>query len=62
MTAHPVLALLGAAERGIGIPKLSLLEPPLRVEATPPPPSGMSGEVAKLIITGPRGCAIGFEE
>jgi pimeloyl-ACP methyl ester carboxylesterase len=49
-----ILALLGT-ERGIGIPKLSLLEPPLRVEATPPPPSGMSGEVAKLIITGRRG-------
>jgi hypothetical protein len=49
-----ILALL-AAERGIGLPKLSLLEPPLRVEATPPPPSGMSGEVAKLIITGRRG-------
>ncbi len=51
-----VLALLGA-ERGIGIPKLSLLEPPLRVEATQPPPSGMSGEVAKLVITGRPGDA-----
>ena len=30
-----ILGLL-AAERGIGIPKLSLLEPPLRVEDTPP--------------------------
>ncbi|HEX9357929.1 MAG TPA: alpha/beta hydrolase [Streptosporangiaceae bacterium] len=49
-----ILALLGA-ERGIGIPKLSLLEPPLRVEATPPSPSGISGEVAKLVITGRRG-------
>jgi pimeloyl-ACP methyl ester carboxylesterase len=50
------LALL-AAERGIGVAKLSLLEPPLRVEATPPPPSGISGEVARLIITGRRGDA-----
>jgi pimeloyl-ACP methyl ester carboxylesterase len=48
------LALL-AAERGAGIQKLSLLEPPLRVEGAPPPPSGMAGEVAKLIITGRRG-------
>ena len=52
-----ILALL-AAERGIGIAKLSLLEPPLRVDATPPPAaSGISGEVAKLIITGRRGDA-----
>lgn len=49
-----ILALL-AAERGLGIPKLSLLEPPLRVEATPPPPSGMGGEVARLVITGRAG-------
>ncbi len=49
------LALLGA-ERAIGIRKLSLLEPPLRVEDTPPPAaSGISGEVAKLIVTGRRG-------
>jgi pimeloyl-ACP methyl ester carboxylesterase len=48
------LALL-AAERGIGVVKLSLLEPPLRVEDTPPPPSGLAGEVARLIITGRRG-------
>jgi len=49
-----ILGLL-AAEHGIGIAKVSLLEPPLRVEVTPPPPSGISGEVAKLIITGRRG-------
>jgi pimeloyl-ACP methyl ester carboxylesterase len=49
-----VLALL-AAGRGAGIAKLSLLEPPLRVQATPPGPSGPGGEVAKLIITGRRG-------
>src|SRR6266702_8825377 len=49
-----ILALL-AAERGIGIVRLSMLEPPLRVDATPPSPSGISGEVAKLIITGQRG-------
>jgi pimeloyl-ACP methyl ester carboxylesterase len=49
-----ILALL-AAERGAGIMKLSLLEPPLRVEATPPPPSGLGGEVARLIVTGRRG-------
>lgn len=49
-----ILGLL-AAERGIGIPRLSLLEPPLRVEAAPPAPSGLGGEVAKLIITGRRG-------
>src|SRR6266496_5875791 len=50
-----ILALL-AAERGIGIRKLSLLEPPLRVEDTPPPAaSGISGEVARLIVTGRRG-------
>jgi pimeloyl-ACP methyl ester carboxylesterase len=49
-----ILSLL-AAERGIGIPKLSLLEPPLRVEAAPPPPSGLGGEVARLIVTGQRG-------
>jgi pimeloyl-ACP methyl ester carboxylesterase len=50
-------AILGlmAAERGAGIAKLSLLEPPLRVEDTPPPPSGLGGEVAKLIVTGRRG-------
>ena len=46
-----------AAERGAAIAKLSLLEPPLQVEATPPPPSGLGGEVAKLIITGRRGDA-----
>ena len=49
-----ILGLL-AAEHGIGIAKISLLEPPLRVEATPPPPSGISGEVARLVITGRRG-------
>ena len=49
-----ILGLL-AAEQGIGIAKVSLLEPPLRVEATPPPPSGISGEVARLVITGRRG-------
>jgi len=49
-----ILGLL-AAEHGTGIAKVSLLEPPLRVEATPPPPSGISGEVAKLVITGRRG-------
>lgn len=49
-----ILALL-AAERGIGIQKLSLLEPPLRVEETPPAPSGLAGEVARLIVTGRRG-------
>ena len=48
------LALL-AAERGIGIVRLSLLEPPLGVTDSPPPPSGISGEVARLIITGRRG-------
>jgi pimeloyl-ACP methyl ester carboxylesterase len=48
------LALLGA-ERGIGVTKLSLLEPPLRVEATPPPPSASGGQVARLIVTGRRG-------
>jgi pimeloyl-ACP methyl ester carboxylesterase len=47
------LALL-AAERGIGIAKVSLLEPPLGVTDSPPP-SGISGEVARLIITGRRG-------
>ena len=51
-----ILGLL-AAKRGIGIPKLSLLEPPLRVEATPPVPSGLGGEVAKLVVTGRRGDA-----
>ena len=50
------LALL-AAERGAAIAKLSLLEPPLQVEATPPPPSSLGGEIAKLIITGRRGDA-----
>jgi Alpha/beta hydrolase family len=49
-----ILALL-AAERGTGIQKLSLLEPPLRVEVTPPSPSGLGGEVAKLVVTGRRG-------
>ncbi len=48
-----ILGLL-AAERGIGIPRLSLLEPPLRVEVTQPPPSGVGGEVARLVITGRR--------
>jgi pimeloyl-ACP methyl ester carboxylesterase len=49
------LALL-AAERGIGIAKVSLLEPPLAVDTGPQPASsGISGEVAKLIITGRRG-------
>lgn len=51
-----ILALL-AAERGIGIDKLSLLEPPLRVGQTPPAASGISGEVARLIVTGRRGAA-----
>jgi pimeloyl-ACP methyl ester carboxylesterase len=49
-----ILALL-AAERGATIAKLSLLEPPLRVDDTPPAPSALGGEVAKLIITGRRG-------
>lgn len=49
-----ILALL-AAERGTGIVKLSLLEPPLRVESTPPPQSGLGGEVARLVVTGRRG-------
>jgi pimeloyl-ACP methyl ester carboxylesterase len=49
-----ILGLL-AAEHGAGIAKLSLLEPPLQVEDTPPPPSGLGGEVAKLIVTGRRG-------
>lgn len=50
-----ILALL-AAERGIGIVRLSMLEPPLRVEDAPPPAtSGISGEVARLIVTGRRG-------
>jgi pimeloyl-ACP methyl ester carboxylesterase len=48
------LALL-ATERGIGIVRLSMLEPPLGVTDSPPPPSGISGEVARLIITGRRG-------
>jgi pimeloyl-ACP methyl ester carboxylesterase len=51
-----ILALL-AAERGLNIPKLSLLEPPLRVAAAPPPPSTLGGEVAKLIVIGRRGDA-----
>jgi pimeloyl-ACP methyl ester carboxylesterase len=51
------LALL-AAEHGLGIAKLSLLEPPLQVDATPPPAApGISGEVARLIIAGRRGDA-----
>jgi pimeloyl-ACP methyl ester carboxylesterase len=51
------LALL-AAEHGLGIAKLSLLEPPLGVGATPPPAApGISGEVARLIIAGRRGDA-----
>jgi pimeloyl-ACP methyl ester carboxylesterase len=50
-----ILGLL-AAERGIGIGKLSLLEPPLRVGAAAPP-SGLGGEVARLIVTGRRGGA-----
>jgi pimeloyl-ACP methyl ester carboxylesterase len=51
------LALL-AAERGLSIPRLSLLEPPLAVSATPPPAAtGVSGEVARLIVTGRRGDA-----
>src|SRR6266571_287442 len=37
-----VLALL-AAEHGIGIAKVSLLEPPLRVEVTPHPPPASAG-------------------
>lgn len=49
-----ILGLL-AAERRAGIAKLSLLEPPLRVEETAPPPAGLGGEVAKLIITGRPG-------
>jgi pimeloyl-ACP methyl ester carboxylesterase len=50
--------VLLAAERGIGIEKMSLLEPPLGVDATPPSAaSGISGEVARLIITGRRGDA-----
>ncbi len=49
-----ILALL-TAERGTGIAKVSLLEPPLGVTDSPPPPSGISGEVARLIITGRRG-------
>src|SRR6266567_9061056 len=49
-----ILALL-TAERGTGIAKVSLLEPPLGVTDSPPPASGISGEVARLIITGRRG-------
>jgi hypothetical protein len=51
------LALL-AAERGLSIARLSLLEPPLGVSDTPPPAAtGVSGEVARLIVTGRRGDA-----
>lgn len=46
-----------------------LLEPPLRVELTPPPPSGVGGEVARLVVTGrgeaydhwPRGIGVPAE-
>ena len=50
------LALL-AAEHGLGTAKLSLLEPPLEVAVPRRPPPGISGEVARLIITGRRGDA-----
>ena len=56
LSSAATLGLL-AAERGASIAKLSLLEPPLQVEATPPPPSSLGGEIAKLIITGRRGDA-----
>src|SRR5260370_21116299 len=47
-----------AAERGIGIAKLSLLEPPLHVHATPPPPASRnSRDLPNLIITRPPGDA-----
>ncbi len=42
-----ILALLAAA-RGLAIPRVALLEPPLQVNGDPRPSTDMSGQVARL--------------
>lgn len=46
-----ILTLLAAA-RGLAIPKIALLEPPLRVGAEPRPGADLGAQVAKLIVVG----------
>jgi len=52
-----VLALHAAA-RGLAIPKLALLEPPLPVDDQPPPERDLGAEVAELVAAGRRGDAV----
>jgi pimeloyl-ACP methyl ester carboxylesterase len=47
------LALL-AAERGLAIPRLAMLEPPLQVGDEPAPASDLGAQVAKLVVLGRR--------
>jgi pimeloyl-ACP methyl ester carboxylesterase len=47
------LALL-ATERGLAIPGVAMLEPPLQVGDEPPPGSDVGAQVAKLVVLGRR--------
>jgi pimeloyl-ACP methyl ester carboxylesterase len=48
-----ILTLLAAA-RGLAIPKIALLEPPLQVNGEPRPSTDMGAQVAKLVVLGRR--------
>lgn len=52
-----VLAL-SAAERGLAIPKLTLLEPPLPLDPPPADEPDLGAEVADLVAAGRRGDAV----
>jgi pimeloyl-ACP methyl ester carboxylesterase len=52
-----VLAL-HAAVRGLAIPKLALLEPPLELDDVPSEPDPLGAEVAELVAAGRRGDAV----
>lgn len=43
-----------AAQRGLAIPGVALLEPPLRVGDEPRPGTGLGAQVAKLVVLGRR--------
>ncbi|MFF4879544.1 alpha/beta fold hydrolase [Micromonospora sp. NPDC000668] len=49
---------LHAAEQGLAIPRLALLEPPVPVDDQPAPESDLGAEVAELVAAGRRGDAI----
>jgi pimeloyl-ACP methyl ester carboxylesterase len=49
---------LAAAARGLAIPKLALLEPPLAVDGTPAVQPGLAAEISRLVAAGRRGDAV----